>query len=260
MTGMTDRSTGSPQGHRRALVIVHDHTSPPGPVADALRANGFEVIEHKVMVGPEPVDLPVHMAEFSPDFPPATDYDLIVVMGSVCAAYDERVQYWVRPEQQLLRDADGAGVPVLGICFGGQLLAAAHGGAVEKSPVTEIGFHDISSVDESLVPSGPWFEWHSDRWISPPQAEPIASNASAQQAFLLRRNLAVQFHPEVTSATVTGWLDNGGRAEAARHGLDPDVLLAQALGTDDRSIRRATALVEGFLGRVGLVEVSSAQD
>ncbi len=237
---------------RRALLVVHDHLSPPGPVEEALRRNGFYVIEHKVVRGPEPSDMPVTLPDFDPAFPDPATFDLVVVLGSVCAVYDQRIAYWVQPEQDMLRAAERAGVPVLGICFGGQLLAAAHGGRVEPAPVAEIGFRQVVSRDESLVPSGPWYEWHTDRWVAPPGATAVAENAAAPQAFLLRRNLAVQFHPEVTTATLSAWMDGGGREMAAAYGFDPDALLAEAAGTDERSCRRATDLVEGFLARVGL--------
>ncbi|MFV0461250.1 MAG: type 1 glutamine amidotransferase [Actinomycetales bacterium] len=236
----------------RALAIVHDHTSPLGPVKQALRESGFDVVEHSVMVGPEPADMPRSLPDFSTRFPALEGVDVVVVMGSVCSAYDPRVEAWVQAECDLLRRADTAEIPVLGICFGGQLLALAHGGSVRRTAHPEIGFAEVDSDDEHLVPSGPWFEWHSDRWEMPTEATEIARNTSGPQAFVLRRNLAVQFHPEVTSDSLRGWLDNGGREVAIDFGLDPEAMLAESVTTDSRSITRAARLVQGFLSRTAL--------
>ncbi|WP_412457973.1 type 1 glutamine amidotransferase [Mycolicibacterium mucogenicum] len=96
-----------------------------------------------------------------------------------------------------LRQADEEGVPVLGVCFGGQLLAYTHGGEVVPSQAPEIGWYGLTSDRPDLVPEGPWYQWHFDRWTMPPTAVGIARNANASQAFQLRRNLAVQFHPEL---------------------------------------------------------------
>ena len=84
-----------------------------------------------------------------------------------------------------------------------------------------------SSDDESLVASGSWFQWHYDRWQMPPGAVEIARNPSASQAFVLGRNLAVQFHPEITPQILADWLETGGDEQAARFGLDGATLLQQ---------------------------------
>ncbi len=230
----------------RALVIQHDHVSPPGPVGERLEERGFDVTLHQVV--PEGA---VGTVGLTGSFPDATAYDVIVPMGAPWSVYDHPlVGSWVEPEAQLLRDADAHEVPVLGICFGGQLLAHAHGGRVERSPDPEIGWVSIESDDEDLVPTGPWFQWHYDRWVLPPGAVEVARNPAASQAYLLRRNLAVQFHPELTSEMLRGWLDDGGTEQARARGLDPDELFATTLVEDAAGRTRARALVDAFLDRV----------
>jgi GMP synthase-like glutamine amidotransferase len=64
------------------------------------------------------------------------------------------VKSWVGPETALLREADAAGGPVLGVCFGGRLLAQAHGGTVGQSPVLEIGWYPVTSDHRAVVPEG----------------------------------------------------------------------------------------------------------
>jgi GMP synthase-like glutamine amidotransferase len=229
----------------RALVIQHDHVSPPGPIGDRLEERLVDVVLHQVV--PE---ADFHAPGVAVDFPDVQEFDLVVVMGSPWSVYDQDlIGSWVRPEEELLRTADRVGVPVLGLCFGGQLLAAAHGGSVAASPTPEIGWVTVETDDETLVPHGPWFAWHYDRWRLPPGAREIARNATGSQAFVLRRNLAVQFHPELTAAMLHGWLDNGGEPAAREQGLDPAELRAATLAEEPAARARAQALVDAFLDR-----------
>lgn len=235
----------------RVLVIQHDHSSPIGPVGERFDHHGYDVVEHLV-VAEEFFSAPGVTTQF-PDF---TAFDAVVPMGAPWSTYDlATVGSWVVPELEQLRAADAAGVPVLGICFGGQLLAEAHGGSVRLTDKPEVGWYDVVSDEPGVVPPGPWFEWHYDAWTLPPGATEVARNANASQAFVLRRNLAVQFHPELTSTMLAGWLAYGGDAKAREFGLDPVTLLARTRAVDDRSRSRAHALVDGFLTSV----VSAAQ-
>ena len=224
------------------LVIQHDHASPLGPVAERFVERGFDLTMHPVV--PESSFLAPGVET---DFPDFTRFDAVVSMGAPWSAYDESIDSWVRPEIEQLRRADEAGVPVLGICFGGQLLAATHGGAVVASSTPEIGWAEVCSDDDALVPSGPWFQWHYDRWELPHDAHEVARNAAASQAFVLRRNLAVQFHPELTTTMLAGWLGNGGSEKAASAGLDPAKLLTETRQREEAARVRAHRLVDGFL-------------
>ena len=231
----------------RALVIQHDHASPLGPVGERLTERGYALVPHLVV---DEADF--HDPRRYNAFPVLDGIDLVVSMGAPWSAYDEAtVGTWVPTELDLLRGADEAGVPVLGICFGGQLLAAAHAGSVRRAEAAEIGWVDVETDDPALVAAGPWFQWHFDRWELPPGATEIARNAQASQAFVLRRNLAVQFHPELTSSMLEGWLRNGGDVKAERAGVDLASLRSATLAEDEAAARRAHVLVDAFLDRVG---------
>lgn len=238
----------------RALFVQHDHASPVGPVGARFVQHGFELDELTV-VPEERFSSP----GVSVDFPDPTAYDVVVPMGSPWSVYDvDLVGSWTLPELEFLRDAQAAGVSVLGICFGGQALAAALGGEVVRAEASEIGWHRVTTSEPELVEEGPWFQWHHDRWLPPPGARTIARSAVSDQAFVLGSSLAVQFHPELTPEMLRGWLDNGGAAYLEAHSQDVDALVAQTRDLAEASEQRAHRLVDRFLQRVaGLAGVAA---
>src|SRR5262249_29424485 len=157
----------------------------------------------------------------------------IVLLGSTSSVYDEgEARAWIGEEQVWLRQADAAGVPVLGICFGGQLLAAGLGGRGEPAGRQKIGGVRIAPPPPELTPPGPWLEFHHDRCQPPAGASVLARNDLGVQAFRLGRHLGVQFHPEVDGDQFRLWLDAGGRAEIASNGQGPDEMLAQTIAEE----------------------------
>jgi GMP synthase - Glutamine amidotransferase domain len=175
----------------------------------------------------------------------------IVVLGSTSSVYDEgEARAWIG-EEHLAAPGDAAGVPVLGICFGGQLLAAAFGGTVEHAGRQEIGWVTIDSADHELIPPGPWLEFHHDRCLPPAQASVLAQNALGVQAFRLGRHLGVQFHPEVDGEQFKLWLDSGAGKEISETGQDPDRLLAQTIAEEPAARARAGRLVATALRLAG---------
>ena len=230
----------------RAVFIEHDHVSPPGAVGRRFAERGYDVEE--LLVVPEDR---FHAPDVEIEFPELRPGDVLVPMGAPWSAYDlPAIGSWVVPELDLLRRADAVGIGVLGICFGGQLLALAHGGDVAASPHPELGWTEVTSDDPSLVPPGPWFQWHDDRWTTPPGAREIARNAAAPQAFVLRHSLALQFHPELDESMLSGWLSNGGSRVLEQRGLDVGALLHETRTRADDAGRRTAALVDAFLDRI----------
>ncbi|MFC6883894.1 MULTISPECIES: type 1 glutamine amidotransferase [Actinomadura] len=230
----------------RALLIEHDHQSPPGPVGDRLAARGFDLTELLVVPAERHRAPGVECA-----FPDPLDYDLVVPMGAPWSVDDvEAIGPWVGPELAALAKACEAGVPILGICFGGQALACALGGGVERAPRPEMGWTRVETDDPSLVGEGPWFQFHYDRWILPPGAREIARNAVCSQAFVSGRSLGLQFHPEITAAEFGLWLEEGGAELMAAEGYEPSAVMAEVRRDEAVSARRTHALVDAFLDRV----------
>lgn len=230
----------------RALFVKQDHVSPAGPVAEAFAALGYEVAE-MLVVPPERF----HAPGVTVSFPDPAAFDAIVPMGAPWSVYDEAViGSWVHEEIAFLRRALARGVPVLGICFGGQALATALGGSVERAPAPEIGWRMVSTDRPDLVEPGPWFQWHSDRWRLPAGLASFARTPAAEQAFVAGRALGLQFHPEVTPAMLAGWLANGGGAQLAGLGVDAGELTEQTRREAAAAAGRARRLVERFARHV----------
>jgi GMP synthase-like glutamine amidotransferase len=219
----------------RVIVIKHHEIDDAGFIGAAFAARGAAV--------------QVHLVPGGGFLPSLEGIDHVVVLGAVWSVYDEaRIGHWIGSELDWLRAADAAGVPVLGICFGAQALAAALGGRVELAPRPEIGWTTIETLDPDVIEPGPWLEFHSDQCIIPANARPLARNEVCVQAFAIGRNLAVQFHPEVDGAQVQRWLDDGGADEARQAGQDPAALLARTIAQEPEAAARADRLVAAALG------------
>jgi GMP synthase-like glutamine amidotransferase len=176
------------------------------------------------------------------------DYDLIVSLGSEFAAYDDSHRF-VTTEGELMRRAVDANVPILGLCFGGQMLARVLGGEVYRGSESEIGWLPVRTRDPELVPAGPWFQWHFDVITAPPDATVLAETDLGTQAFVAGRSLGLQFHPEVTPEIMDEWV-RAYRHELDAEGIDPDALLEETNRRAGESKRTSWRLLEGFLDRV----------
>jgi GMP synthase-like glutamine amidotransferase len=218
----------------RVIVVRHHEVDEAGFIADAFAARGAEITSHLF-----PGDGPL----------PALDgVDHVVVLGAVWSVYDKAaIGTWIGDELDWLRQADRAGVPVLGICFGAQALSAAHGGRVTPASRKEVGWTLIETLDPGVIEPGPWLEFHGDQCLPPAAATVLARNEVSVQAFALRANLAVQFHPEVDGPQLERWLVDGGRAEAERAGQDPDMFIAQTIAEEPAAAARADRLVAAAL-------------
>lgn len=223
-----------PDERLRALVVEHERPTPAGLVDLWLDERGADVDLLRIDVEEREVD--------------PRDYSLVVSLGSELAAYDDSIP-WIEREKRLLREAARADVPVLGICFGGQLLARVLGGDAYRAPVSEIGWLPVGSRDPGLLPEGPWFQWHFDTFAPPPGARLLAENEAGAQAFVVGRSLAVQFHPEVTPEIMDDWV-RVYRHELDAEGVDPDGLLEETERLAGLTRQSSFRLFDSYLDRV----------
>ncbi|HZS93997.1 MAG TPA: type 1 glutamine amidotransferase [Chloroflexota bacterium] len=214
----------------RTLILQHEAATPAGFIRDWLEKQGAEVEV-------------VRIDQVEPDIDPRA-YDLIVSLGSEFAAYDDTKPF-VQRECRLLEEAVESEVPILGVCFGGQLLARVLGGQVFHSDRSEVGFFPVRSRDPDLVAEGPWFQWHFDSFTPPPGAELIAENDAGPQAYVIGRSLGLQFHPEVTNEIMEEWV-RAFPHELEAEGVDPAELLAETQRRADATREMSRRLLERF--------------
>jgi GMP synthase-like glutamine amidotransferase len=218
----------------RALILQHGDWGPPGVLAEWADARD--------------IAFDVHHAERDGELPPHDGRAFVASLGSPHNPGDLDVPQ-VQAEMQWLREAVRYDVPVLGLCFGGQALAAALGGEIERAPQPELGWHRIRSSAPDLVPEGPWLQWHFDRFTLPPGAEQLAESDAGVQAFRLGRHLGVQFHPESTIEIVEVWA-RADRERLAALGIDDgEALLERGRHHEAAARDAAFRLVDAFWQR-----------
>jgi len=179
-----------------------------------------------------------------------------VITGS-SSSVTERAPWMLRAEE-LLREAVAARVPVLGLCFGHQMIATALGGEVTKNPRgREIGTVRLDRVADDPLFAGlprsfPVNATHVDAVVRLPPGGEVLATTDKDDASAFRvgqRVHGVQFHPEFDDDVMRGYLH--ARAPVVREeGGDPDALLAGVGGARGRDIlrafgRRVSAAVEG---------------
>ena len=235
---------------KKVLFLYNDPSAPEAMLGDAFSECGYHIDTFEVVTAARAENPTIDVT-----LPDPQSYDAIVPLGSRWSVNDgDRGMAWITSEVAMVRDAHAAGVPMLGVCFGGQLLAHALGGSVTRSPAPEVGWYDVDASQTDLVPSGPWFEWHFDRFTVPDGAVEIARNASAPQAFVMGRTMGLQFHPEVDEGLLDMWLAGEGADEIAALGRTPDQLRSATRQELEGATKRVHALVRAFVDTVATRE------
>jgi GMP synthase (glutamine-hydrolysing) len=212
------------------LVIQHEAMTPPGLLTAWLAEQSASVDALRIDEDGRLVD--------------PRRYDLVVSLGSELAAYDDSIP-WVSREVFFLEDALEADVPVLGLCFGAQMLARVLGADAHRAAKPEIGWVRVKTSEPDLVAEGPWFEWHFDTFTAPPGADVIAHTDVGPQAYVAGRSLGVQFHPEVTAEIVQGWM-RGTERQLKAVGVNPQALLDETRRRAAEAKQATWRLLEAF--------------
>ncbi len=164
-------------------------------------------------------------------------FDGLVVLGGGQNVVERDRRPYLNDEIDAIAAWHATGRPLLGVCLGAQLLAAATGGGVARLPVPEVGWFDVerlaAGADDPLLGFGSppirSYQWHS--WAAEPPADAVvlARSPACLQAFRLGNSWGVQFHPEVTGAIVAEWIDDWrSDGDVVEQGFDPDAAHAQA--------------------------------
>ncbi len=153
----------------------------------------------------------------------------LVSLGGPMGANDESDHAWIRDELRLMKHVFDLGLPIAGICLGGQMLARTLGGKVVANDHPEIGWFEVTLNEEGrkdplMSAAGPtpkFYQWHYDAFFPPPEAKTLAASPiCAHQAFRIGEHAyGFQFHPEADAQLVDEWLQV--------EGTDEEILLAR---------------------------------
>lgn len=137
----------------------------------------------------------------------------VVFMGGSMSVNDPLA--WINEELTLIQHAIKQGIPLLGHCLGGQLIAKAMGGVVSKNKVKEIGWFDVTQVPSQICNT--WFKglpetfevfhWHGETFSIPhAMCNVLRNDFCDHQCFATGRILALQCHLEMTESLVEEWV------------------------------------------------------
>ncbi len=183
------------------LVLQHAGCEPPGVYEDEARARGVAL--HRILLDEQP------------ELPDWRGFAGVVVMGGAMGAYEDEIHPWLTAEKRLIAEAVGAGRPYWGVCLGAQLLAASLGAPVSPGPRPELGVLPVrltaAAAEDPVFSRAPaefaTLQWHGDTYELPDGAIRLAgSELYEQQAFVIKRAYALQFHLEVDSRLAAEWM------------------------------------------------------
>lgn len=229
---------------RRMLVFQHVPYEILGTLDPMLREHGFRI--RYVNFGRD--------GEARPD---VSRYHGLIVLGGPMNCDEADRHPHLDFETEAIRAAVERGMPVLGICLGGQLIARALGARVTRNPVREIGWHDVAPTAAGVrdplfahfAATEKIFQWHGDTFAIPPGAEHLAASPGcANQAFRYGENVyALQFHLEVDTPLIERWLATPAM-ERELGCPGPGVDAARVRADTARHIGRSLALGRAFFG------------
>jgi GMP synthase-like glutamine amidotransferase len=190
----------------------------PDMFARLLDGHGFTFRTYKVVEGAFPASV--------------TECDGWLITGSRHGAYEDHP--WIPPLEAFIRDSFAAHVPMVGVCFGHQIIAQAMGGKVERyAGGWAVGATDYDFDGQTITLNA----WHRDQVTERPQgATVIATNDFCTNAALLYddKALTVQAHPEFRPEFVDGLMKTRGK------GLVPDEVMAEATTKLDAPLQDKT--------------------
>ncbi|ALT79576.1 type 1 glutamine amidotransferase [Paucibacter sp. KCTC 42545] len=181
---------------RPVAILQHEANQGPGYLAEFLHQQG---IPCETFRADQDQPLPHRADEFSG----------LVVLGSNHSVNDE--QPWIAREQALVQDAVARDVPVLGHCFGAQLLAKSCGARVTRNAWPNIGWSKLWVTPDARALFGgraqtTVFNWHYDTFEIPPGARrSLFGTHCINKGFTMGKHVALQCHLEVTEDSVRAW-------------------------------------------------------
>ena len=179
----------------------------------------------------------------------------LVVLGGAQGVYETEEYPYLLDEIKLIQDFVSAGVPVLGLCLGAQLLASALGGEVLQNDSKELGWHDISLSDDAasdpLMAAHPAvakaFHFHGDFFSLPPGSTSLASSAMTRcQLFQFNNAYGFQYHVEVDMELIEVMcMSNADYME--ENGADAEAVIKQSRALIDEYMQRSSVTLDAWI-------------
>ncbi|MCB0371222.1 MAG: type 1 glutamine amidotransferase, partial [Bdellovibrionales bacterium] len=165
------------------LIIQHESDTPVGSVLLWAQQNGLRPHIWNIATEPPP---------FAPE-----EIKALLICGGSMDTFEEDQYPWLKEEKLFIKKCVELGVLIFGLCLGCQLLAEVLGGRVYSAKKWEIGFIQVTMMDQFAPYTLSVFHWHQFTFDLPSNAELIATNNYIpNQAFRWGKTiLATQFHP-----------------------------------------------------------------
>jgi GMP synthase (glutamine-hydrolysing) len=215
----------------RVLVVEHEVGAPAAWLGEWLEAAGVELdVRRPYAGGALPRDL--------------TEHDGLLVLGGGVDAWDDVAAPWLPDTRALVRHAEAARRPTLGLCLGHQVATMALGGEVGRNPAgTTIGVLPVGWGDEApfdpllgqLTHASAAAHWNNDVALSLPVGARVLArtpDGAVQAARLGESVWGLQCHPEAGPDVLQMWVDHDG-APYVERGIDLDAFLATARARRD---------------------------
>ena len=184
---------------RSILILQHVPWERPAILAEVLTSHGLPITNRSFLYGPDPLAI--------------DQISGLAILGGPMNALDFAKHPRLRAEADLVRSVVDAGIPLLGICLGHQIIATALGAELHVGAADEVGIGTVDVIvdDPVLGAAGsvnPVFHWHHDVVEAPAGAVVLASSPKTpNQAFRLGDSIfATQFHVEVDKHMLERWL------------------------------------------------------
>jgi len=223
-------------------IIQNDPEVPPGNIVEYLT-----------------IPYSIHHPYRGERLPEADQVRALIVMGGAMGANDEREHAFLLDVKQLIRQVVASGIPYLGICLGGQLLAAALGAKVVSGRWGELGTLPVHLTADGqadplfsgIVRQFATFQWHHDSFDIPAAGMLLATSpACPHQAFRVGESAwGIQFHPEVTTQIIRNWCTLEREKNSARS----DELVAAFAACSESYGATAGQLLHNFLRHAALL-------
>jgi GMP synthase (glutamine-hydrolysing) len=193
-----------------------------------------------------------------PDLGKLNQYSGIISMGAHAGVLEEEQHSWMSHERKIMQWALDTETPLLGLCFGSQLLASAAGGKVYRADSGEFAWTKVEMLPEAgsdpvfgaLDKSVDAFQFHYDSFELPENAVLLGESNGTIEAFRVGSSAwATQFHPEVGLSQQLAWLSTY-RGAFIREGIDIDEQIAKSHELAASYRKQAWELSEAFAKQV----------